>query len=144
MEINVVQHTDEKVKVTIACLRVDDRIQKLKKHIALFDERIQGKKEKEVAFVEISQVLYFEVVDNRTFLYTQDDVMEVEAKLYELEMTLPEGEFVRSSKSQMLNLNKVKSLRPELNRTIQVTMCNEEKLYISRKYAPGIKKLLGI
>lgn len=144
MEINVVQHTDEKVKVTIACRRVDDRIQKLKKHIALFDERIQAKKEKEVAFVEISQVLYFEVVDNRTFLYTQDDVMEVEAKLYELEMTLPEGEFVRSSKSQMLNLNKVKSLRPELNRTIQVTMCNEEKLYISRKYAPGIKKLLGI
>ena len=144
MEINVVQHKEEKVKVTIACKHINETIIKLKKHISLFDEKIQGKKEKEVVFVEISEALYFEVVDNRTFLYTKDDVVEVEAKLYELENVLSEEDFVRSSKSQMLNLNKVSSMRPELNRTIQVTMCNGEKIYISRKYAPGLKKLLNI
>ena len=38
----------------------------------------------ETYFVDSLDVFYFESVDNRTFLYTADDVMEVKLRLYEL------------------------------------------------------------
>lgn len=95
-------------------------------------------------FVNSSDVLYFESVDNRTFLYTEDDVMEVKRRLYELEMVLSDKDFIRISKSQIVNINKIRSLKPELNRTVLATMCNGEQLYISRKYVQAIRNILSI
>ena len=95
-------------------------------------------------WVNLSEVLYFESVDNHTFLYTQEDVMEIKQRLYELEEILSDKDFVRISKSLIVNINKIRSLKPELNRTILVTLCNGELLYISRKYVPFVRKLLSI
>lgn len=70
--------------------------------------------------------------------------MEVNQRLYELEHILSEKDFIRISKSQIVNINKIQSLRPELNRTILATMCNKEQLSISRKYVKAIRNLLSI
>lgn len=77
--------------------------------------------------INSSDVLYFDSVDNRTFLYTNDDVMEIKQKLYELEDILSDKDFVRISKSQIVNINQIRSLKPELNRTILVTLFNGER-----------------
>ena len=61
---------------------------------------------------------YFESVDNRTFLYTETQVLEIKKRLYELEEILSDKDFVRTSKSQLVNINKIKLLKPELNRSI--------------------------
>ncbi len=70
--------------------------------------------------------------------------MEVRQRLYELEMVLSDKDFIRISKSQIVNINKIRSLKPEINHTILVTMCNGEQLYISRKYVPAIRNMLSI
>lgn len=90
------------------------------------------------------ETFYFEAVDSRTFLYTQDDVMEIRQRLYELEAILSNQDFIRISKSLIVNINKIRSLKPELNRTILATMCNGERLSISRKYVPAFRKLLSV
>lgn len=144
MDIQIIEHIKEKLQVVIKCRQIDDEIMRLKYHIEMFDKKLQAKKDNEWCFVKLFDVLYFESVDNRTFLYTEDDVMEVKQRLYELEIILSDKDFIRISKSQIININKVKSLRPEINRTILATMCNGEQLFISRKYVPAIRSLLSI
>lgn len=144
MDIQIIEHIKENLQVVIKCRQIDDEIIRLKYHIEMFDKKIQAKKDNQWCFVNLLDVLYFESVDNRTFLYTRDDVMEVKQRLYELEIVLSDKDFFRISKSQIININKVKSLRPEINRTILATMCNGEQLFISRKYVPVIRSLLSI
>ena len=144
MDIQIIEHIKEKLQVVIKCRQIDDEIMRLRYHIEMFDKKLQAKKDNEWCFVNLLDVLYFESVDNRTFLYTKDDVMEVKQRLYELEIILSDKDFIRISKSQIININKVKSLRPEINRTILATMCNGEQLFISRKYVPAIRSLLSI
>ena len=144
MDIQIIEHIKEKLQVVIKCQQIDDEIMRLKYHIEMFDKKLQAKRENEWCFVNLLDVLYFETVDNRTFLYTKDDVMEIKQRLYELEIILSNKDFIRTSKSQIININKVKSLRPEINRTILATMCNGEQLFISRKYVPAIRSLLSI
>lgn len=144
MDIRIVEHMQEALQVVIKCRQVDDEIIRLKCHIELFDKKLQAKKDDELYFVNSSDVLYFESVDNRTFLYTEDDVMEVKRRLYELEMVLSDKDFIRISKSQIVNINKIRSLKPELNRTILATMCNGEQLHISKKYVQAIRNILSI
>lgn len=144
MDIQIVEHLKEKIQVIIKCRKIDEEVTRLKEHIELFEQKLQAKKGQEFCLVNASEVLYFESVDNRTFLYTQDEVMEIKQRLYELECLLPAKDFIRVSKSKIVNLNKIQSLKPELNRTILATMCNGEQLYISRKYVPPLRKLLAI
>ena len=143
MDIQILEN-ETKMQVIIKCQQVDENIHRLKSHIELFDNKLQAKMEGAYQFVDAMDVLYFESVDNRVFLYTENAVMEVKQRLYELEDMLSKQDFIRISKSQIININKIKTLKPELNRTILATMCNGEQLYISRKYVKELRSLLAI
>ena len=143
MEVQILEN-EKNLQVIIKCKLADAQINRLKSHIELFDNKLQAKTEGDYQFVDAMDVLYFESVDNRVFLYTEDSVMEVRQRLYELEDMLSKQDFIRISKSQIININKIKTLKPELNRTILATMCNGEQLYISRKYVKELRSLLAI
>lgn len=144
MDILIVEQKEEDLQIIIKCRQIDNEVIRLKNHIELFGNKLTAKKEKELCLINASDILYFESVDNRTFLYTVDDVLEINQRLYELENTLSDRDFIRISKSQIVNINKIHSLKPELNRTILATMCNNEQLSISRKYVQAVRNILLI
>lgn len=143
MDIQIEEHY-EGLQVVIRCPEENTKIHRLKAHIALFDSRLQAKGNGSTCFVNAGDVLYFESVDDRTFLYTADAVLEIMQRLYALEDMLSKQDFLRISKSQIVNIQKIRTLHPELNRTITATLCNGEKLTISRKYVPHLKQLLSL
>ena len=144
MDIKIFEDIKNTFQVIIQCKKIDEEILRLRNHIELFDKKLYAKKDNELFLINSSDILYFDSVDNRTFLYTNDDVMEIKQKLYELEILLSDKDFVRISKAQIVNINQIRSLKPELNRTILVTLFNGERLYISRKYVKVIRNMLSI
>ena len=144
MDIKIFEDIKNTFQVIIQCKKIDEEILRLRNHIELFDKKLYAKKDNELFLINSSDILYFDSVDNRTFLYTNDDVMEIKQKLYELEILLSDKDFVRISKAQIVNINQIRSLKPELNRTILVTLFNGERLYISRKYVKIIRNMLSI
>lgn len=144
MDIQIEERHIEGLQVIIRCPEENTQIHRLQAHIALFDSRLQAKCNGHTCFVNTGDVLYFESVDDRTFLYTADAVLEIAQRLYALEGMLSEQDFLRISKSQIVNIQKIRTLHPELNRTITATLCNGERLTISRKYVPHLKQLLSL
>ena len=65
-------------------------------------------------------------------------------RLYEIEEKYKNIDYIRISKSSIVNLNKIKSIRPDFGGKILATMENKEKIYISRQYVQNFKKKLGI
>ena len=92
--------------------------------------------------IAVSDVFYIESVDNRNFIYTKDKVYETRQKLYELEDMLIEKHFLRVSKSTLLNLMKVSSIKPALNSRFTAVLFSGEQIVITRKYVPELKKAL--
>ena len=131
-------------EIIIKCPKADASVMKLKKHIEAFEEKLDAIDNDKHYLLSPLEVFYFESVDNRTFLYTETQVLEIKKRLYELEEILSGKDFVRTSKSQLVNINKIKLLKPELNRSITVEMINGEILFISRRYAKQIKTPLSI
>ncbi|MBQ7004502.1 MAG: LytTR family transcriptional regulator DNA-binding domain-containing protein [Oscillospiraceae bacterium] len=144
MKIEIREDGSDPLMVTIRCTRTDSRIRRLAAYIGLFDCPLQAKDGTETRFVNTGEVLWFESVDDRTFLYTADTVMEIALRLYQLESILPEQSFIRISRSQIVNIQKIASLRPELNRTLTATMSSGEHLSVSRKYVPALRRLLSL
>ena len=90
------------------------------------------------------QIYYIESVDKRSFVYTKAGCYETKHRLYELEERLRPFSFVRISNSEIINLKRVRSFDLSLVGTICVALSDGSKAYVSRRYVPKIKEVLGI
>lgn len=127
--INVVEVTEE-VAAAIALLESGEKA-------------IIGYKDGEAVPCPTSKIYYIESTDDKTFLYTKDDCLEVRKRLYELEEIL-DYRFFRCSKSMICNLRKIKSVKAEENAKMVASLLNDEKIVISRSYVKSLKKRLGL
>lgn len=105
-------------------------------------QKIRGWKEQVLVLLEPADVLYMESVDGRTFAYTERDVLRTEYTLNRLEQMLTGINFFRCSKSMILNIDQVESLRSLPSNRIEATMCGGERIVISRTYASEFRKRL--
>lgn len=134
----------DETEIVIHCKQADAEIFRMLAIMRSFDKKLIGTKDGKTFVIDAADVLYFDTADKRTFLYTQNDVLETPLRLYELEEQLAGGSFFRASKSTIINISKIASLRPELSGRIEVTLSNAEKLYVSRQYVPELKNKLGL
>ncbi len=131
-------------EIIIRCKKMDEHLLKLVYAIKTGQEKLTVSKENDILQVAPKDIFYFEGVDNKVFLYLEKDVYETKLKLYELEERYRGTDFVRVSKSVILNLAKVKHLSPAYNGRFEATMKNNEKLIVSRQYVPVLKEKLGL
>jgi len=104
--------------------------------------KLVGWKEKTLTVLELDKILYIESVDGKTFAYTKEEVLRLDYLLSQLEQLLSDINFFRCSKSMIVNIDKVESLRSLPSNRIDATMCNGEHIMISRTYASDFRKRL--
>ncbi len=107
------------------------------------EQIIVGYKDDEKVPCKISQIYYFEAVDDKCFAYTKDSCLEIKNRLYEIEQSL-DYRFFRCSKSMICNIKKIKSVKAESNARMRATLLNGEIVVISRSYVKELKKKLGL
>lgn len=145
MKITILDRADgEEDEVIIRCKQMDEHILKLVYALRAGKEKLTATKGTDIVQLLPKEIYYFEAVDNKVFLYLEKDVYETKMKLYELEDRFRGTDFLRVSKSVILNLSKVKSLSPAFNGRFEATMKNGEKLIISRQYVPALKEKIGL
>ncbi|MEY8460447.1 LytTR family DNA-binding domain-containing protein [Eggerthellaceae bacterium 24-137] len=145
MKLTVEEHADvPDIEVDIRCVAVDRRVRALVAAASALDRRLVGTLDGATIILDASEVLYAEAVDGRTFLYGCDRVLESPLRLYELEEQLAGAEFVRASKSLLVNFDHVRALRPYLNARLELILSNGEHVIASRQYAPAVKAKIGL
>ena len=101
---------------------------------------------REGRFVQIlpKDIYYFEAVDNKIFAYASEETYEIRRKLYELEQDFVHTDFLRISKSAIVNTSKIAYVKPIFNGRFEAKLKNGEKIIISRQYVAELKKKIGI
>ena len=143
IEINVDDKIEE-TSISISCKGLTPELQKMIAMMRILDKKFAVMRDGETFLLDVSEIIYIETIDRKTFVYTKDGVYESGLRLYELEQQLEECGFCRVSKSCLVQLRAVRSLKSDINRRIRVTLDNGEVIIASRQYADEIKKKLGI
>ena len=81
---------------------------------------------------------------DRVMAQCPDGIFMLKEKLYELESGLDARKFVRISRSELVNLRKIKRLDTSLTGTIRIYLQGEIETYVSRRNVTRIKKMLGV
>ena len=131
-------------EIIVKCKEIDDVLQDIISYIGIADKKIIGEVDGELFFIPLNNILYFESVDKTVYIYTDKQVYRSSAKLYVLEEQLADTYFSRVSKTTILNLKKLNSVRSAKNAKLEGLLINKEKILISRQYVAEIKKRLGV
>ena len=142
MKITVEQIPQGEDEVIIRYRELSQEMEQLLQYLRQPRRKLVGIKDGLQTVIEISQILYIESVDGRTFVYTVEDVLRIEHTLSQLEGMLNGVNFFRCSKSMILNIDKVSALRSLACNRIDATMVNGEHIMISRTYASDFRKRL--
>ncbi len=95
------------------------------------------------ARIPIAEILYFEADAEQVFAYTEKEIFQVHQRLYQVETLSSAAGIIRVSKSHLVNVRKIQSVRTALNSRLYAKMANGEEVLVSRKYAPNFKERLS-
>ena len=146
MKIEVkIENTYTEPKVVILTDQMTDEvneiIRKLSEHTP---QMIAGFQDDLLKVLDQEEIFHLFTENGRVLARTRDGVYSLRTRMYELEERLDKKNFVRISNSEIINLKKVKAFDLSLSGTILVSLLNGTVTYVSRRYVPKIKKLLGI
>ena len=133
---------DDRELVLIRCRAVTEEVREIESFVRSRQGRVTGTLDSRQYEIALPDLYYIESVDGKTFLYTKEQVYETPQRLYELEELLRPKHFVRISKSTLLNLMKLRALRPALNGRMSAVLSSGEELIISRSYVRDLKAAL--
>ncbi len=131
-------------EIIIRCAEADEELMELIYLIKSRRKPLTGYTEDGMVKLSPKEIYYFESVDNRVFAYCEKQVYEVKQKLYELEELYPYSDFLRISKSVIVNVSKIVLLSPAFGAKLEAKLKNGEKVMISRQYVPDLKRKLGL
>lgn len=127
----------EEEEIVIRCRSLSSEIVALQHKIA---EVAQTGMQMEVTrgersyFLTLDEILFFETDMSRVAVHSADSIYETRMRLYELEELLP-GFFMRISKSTIVNVSEIRSIRKNLAGASEVEFRGtNKKAFVSRNY----------
>ena len=131
------------IEVIIKYPQKDKQVNRIIDFLQSFDMQIKCAGDNTEQMINILDIYYIESVDKKTFVYLENAVYRTDFRLYQLKSKLQTYGFVQISKSCILNINTLESIRPLFNSRMEATLKNGEKVNINRNYLNGVKNALG-
>ena len=107
------------------------------------NDMLAVKKGSDIALLELGDIFMLRVEDKQVNVYTENGQYLVKKPLYQVEETLS-SDFVRISKTTIVNLRKIERVAPSLKGMMFIQLKNGLKDNISRKYLPDFKNALDL
>lgn len=132
----------EEMQVIIRCRKLNEQVQQIQQALSKLADnsrRFVFYKGDTEYYLSLEDVLFFETDGKTIQVHTKNDIYQTKYKLYELEELLP-GNFMRVSKSAILNTHQVYSITKSISASSLVQFRNTHKqVYVSRMYYKPLK-----
>lgn len=132
----------EEMQVIIRCRELNEQVRQIQQALSKLADnsrRFVFYKGDTEYYLSLEDVLFFETDEKAIQVHTKNDIYQTRYKLYELEELLP-GNFMRVSKSAILNTHQVYSITKSISASSLVQFRNTHKqVYVSRMYYKPLK-----
>ena len=131
-------------EILIRSPKLTPELEQILAALHLLEQKITVTNGDETALLHAAEIVYAESVDRKTFVYTRTECRETKLRLYELEELLLPCGFLRTSKSTLVQVKMICSIRTELDRRLRLTLETGDQIIVSRQYADALKQKLGV
>ena len=129
-------------EVIIRCNHKNNEVNEIVELLETKYKKMIGSLKQQEHVLKPSDILYCESVDGVTYAYTNKEVYKTWYTLNELEQTYAVMGYFRASKSVVINIHAIESLKSEIGNRIDACLENGEHIIISRRYAKALRTIL--
>ena len=145
LKIRIERSEDVQEEVVIRCREITPEIIRLQQLLSGNSDRsnqfLVYKGDTEY-YLNVNDIIFFETEGNAVMAHTKNDMYETRRKLYELE-ELSGGRFQRISKSAIVNVDKVYSIKRNVTSSSAIEFQGTHKqIYVSRAYYKVLREKL--
>lgn len=146
MQVEIkIDHSRAEPKVIILTASVTEEIHSLMQKLSEDNPRIiTGSRNGKIEVLEQNDLYRIYAGNGKVYAVTDGEAYVLRLRLYEAEERLNPSQFVRISNSEIINIKKVKNFDLSFSGTIYVELANGTSTYVSRRYVPKVKKILGL
>lgn len=133
-------------KIVIYTNQVNDDLTKIVNKLKSADEeKIIGFKDDKAFIMDFSKIELIYTENKKIFARIEDGTSyQIKRRIFELEESLIDLNFVRISNSEIVNFKKVLSIDFKLTGTIMLKLKSGNNTFVSRRYVKKIKEYLGL
>lgn len=142
MKLTIDRITQGEDEVILRYCKMTDEVEQILSFFQSNRRKLIGRDGRQQVVLDPRKVLYIESVDNVTYAYMSHNVYRIEYTLSEAEAAFGMSGFFRCSKSMVINLDHVASLKSLSCNRIDACMENGEHVIISRTYAAEFRRVL--
>ena len=132
-------------EIIIRANKKDEEVAEILRNLQEIDTKlhnINGYLDNTVYSLSTQDILFFETNDRNVYAHTKDNAFLIHYRLYELEENLPDN-FLRVSKSSILNVDEVKSLTQSVMGNLIQFRDSYKQIYVSRRFLKKLKLKLN-
>lgn len=107
-------------------------------------DKIVAFQSKEVFILSFDEIIRIYAQDKSVYIKTKDNTYTTRLTIYEFESKADRRNFIRISRSEIVNLDYVKRLDLSFTGTIAIELANGDVSYVSRRKLKEFKKALGL
>ncbi|MCD8046150.1 MAG: LytTR family transcriptional regulator [Clostridiales bacterium] len=100
-------------------------------------DSIQGKNDRGLRSIPVTDVYFFETVDRKTWAYLEKEVYEVESGIHKLLEAFSGKGLVQISRSMCVNVFKIDHVQADLNMRYKIFLTNGETVIMNRSFKQG-------
>jgi len=142
MKVTLRQESGAESEIILRYDAMDDDLRAVLQLLSLRNQRLVAEDGGTLRLIDPSDALYCESVDEHTYVYTAAGVYGVGQSLAAIADAFAGLGFFRCSKSMIVNLLALTSLKSGDNGRIYATLKNGERILVSRRYAKSLRDRL--
>ena len=106
------------------------------------NRELTGYADGEASMLRQSEIIRIYAEQQKVIAETARGKYALRTTLHQLEEQLEDGQFVRISKSEIVNIRKIRKLDTSIAGTVRIFLQGDVETYVSRRNIPMIRKML--
>lgn len=143
MKCTVVIDKGREEEVIIYAKEKSELVDEITKLASQEELRLIGYKDKDTVRLDLNDVFFFTVEDNKVFAVTENEKLSLRLRLYQIEEKLSSS-FVKINQSCIANIKKIERFSASFSGSLQVRFKNGHIDYVSRRQLKNVKERLGL
>lgn len=141
----IIDESIEETNVRIYSNKYSKEVENIRDALSeTFLDKIVAFQSKEVFILSFDEIIRIYAQDKNVYIKTKDSTYTTRLTIYEFESRTDRRNFIRISRSEIVNLDYVKRLDLSFTGTIAVELVNGDVSYVSRRKLKEFKKALGL
>ncbi|WP_317313020.1 LytTR family DNA-binding domain-containing protein [Absicoccus porci] len=122
---------------------INKEVQRILSYMQQNTQTLIGQKEDRQYVLFINEIVFVQVKEEKTYVYTMNQMYRSKKRLYELKQILGH-DFVQISKSSIVRMQACESVEVDFGGALVLHVKNGLKTYVSRHYLKEFKKQIGL